>query len=207
MVTEQVYARHNDPQIITCSDGALKMILRSSGTAWTYSSISKNNGRTWIPNAERFTQAPDRRTAFLKISDGRLLMVKNGRLDSYRYLLEDGLYAYLSEDDGETWYGGLCLDAASNVDSPAVACTSDGKIVVAYNKSDEGVVIIRTTAEEIVMGMQDPALVAMDRKVAVSLKSGKPDKSKKSKRVSVASLYLSDAMNITFILPLKQKNL
>lgn len=185
MVTEQVYARHNDPQIIVCSDGALKMILRSSGTAWTYSSISKNNGRTWIPNAERFTQAPDRRTAFLKIPDGRLLMVKNGRLDSYRYLLTEGLYAYLSEDDGETWYGGLCLDPASNADAPSVACTSDGKILVAYNKSDEGVVIIKTTPQEIAMCMQDPALVAMDREVAVAvaLKSGKPDKAKKSKRV------------------------
>lgn len=183
MVPEQVYARHNDPQIILCSDGTLKMILRSSGTAWTYASVSRNNGRSWTPDAKRFTQAPDRRTAFLKMPDGRLLMVKNGRLDSYRYLLGEGLYAYLSEDDGASWYGGLCIDPASDVDAPSVACTSEGKIVVAYNKSDEGVVTVRTTADEIVQGMSDPALVAPDRKVAVAFKTSKSGKTKGAKRV------------------------
>ena len=178
---EQVYARYNDPQMIVCSDGRLKMILRSSGTAWTYVSVSKNHGRSWTPDAVRFTQAPDRKTAFMKLPSGKLLMVKNGRLDSYRYLLGDGLYAYLSDDDGDTWYGGLCIDAAKDVDAPSVCCSSEGRITIAYNKTDEGVVVVRTNEDEIVEGMVDPLLVAANRKVALAKKTVKQQVTKPSK--------------------------
>ncbi len=182
MVTEQVYARHNDPQLIVCGDGSLKMILRSSGTAWSWASVSTNNGRTWTPNAFKFTQVPDRKTAFMKLPDGKLLMVKNGKLDSFRYLLGDGLYAYLSEDEGETWYGGLCIDPSSDAGSPAVSCAADGKIRIAYNRPDAGIVLAAVTVEEIVRGMVDPALVAADVKVAVPLRPAKAEKAKRGKR-------------------------
>ena len=184
LVPEQVYARHNDPQIFVCADGSLKMILRSSGTAWTYSSVSKSNGRLWTPDAKRFTQAPDRKTAFMKLPSGKLLMVKNGRMDSYRYVLGEGLYAYLSDDDGDTWYGGLCIDTATDADQPSVCSASNGKITVAFNKADEGVVVVRTTEGEIVEALVDPTLVALDRKVVCANKASK--QGAKSSKVTLA---------------------
>lgn len=181
IVPEQVYARHNDPQIIVCADGSLKMILRSCGTAWTYASVSKTNGRFWTPDAKRFTQAPDTKTAFMKLPSGRLLMVKNGRMDSYKYVLGVGLYAYLSDDDGDTWYGGLCIDPAEDVEEPSVCSTSNGKITVAYNKADEGVVVVKTTEDEIVQAVVDPTLVALDRKVVWANKATKQQGAKSPK--------------------------
>lgn len=167
VVPEKVSARHNDPQIVKCSDGSLKMIIRSSGTAWTYSSVSNNNGRFWS-SAEKFVQSPDRKAAFHRLSDGKLLMVKLGRLDSFNYLLGKGLYAYLSDTDGETWYGGLCIDSSADADSPVVTQNGDGTILIAYDKTSSGISLAKVTTDEIINSMVDPTLVASDVKNIVN---------------------------------------
>lgn len=189
VVPEKMHARYNDPQIIRCLDGSLKMILRSSGTGWSYSSVSKTDGRFWTP-AVRFVQNPDRKAAFMKLPDGKLLMVKQGKLDSFRYVLGRGLYAYLSDTEGETWYGGLCIDPADDAASPAVTHDTKGNIMIAYDKGEGNVCLTRTSQEEIVRGMVDPALVAQDTRVVAEYKAPKTKAVKPGKLTSKETIRI-----------------
>ena len=157
-VPEMVHGRYNDPQMINVPDGSLKMVMRSCGTGWSWASTSYDNGQTWS-SPEKFVQNPDRKAAFACLPDGRLLMVKVGKLDEFAYFLGSGLYAYLSDDCGKTWYGGLCLAATTEADSPAVSCDEEGNITVAYDCGNEVLAVV-TSQDEIVRGMCDHEYVA-----------------------------------------------
>ena len=157
-VPEMVHGRYNDPQMINVPDGSLKMVMRSCGTGWSWASTSYDNGQTWS-SPEKFVQNPDRKAAFAGLPDGRLLMVKVGKLDEFAYFLGSGLYAYLSDDCGKTWYGGLCLAATTEADSPAVSCDEEGNITVAYDCGNEVLAVV-TSQDEIVRGMCDHEYVA-----------------------------------------------
>ena len=175
-VPEQVDARYNDPQLLVHSDGVVKMVLRSCGTGWTYYSVSQDNGQTWSA-AEKFVQNPDRKAAFVTLPDGRLLMVKVGKLDEFAYFLGSGLYAYLSEDGGRTWYGGLCIAASADADYPVASCDSEGKVNVAYNCGND-VWTASVLQDEIVQALVEPGYVASNVKKAVEYMTPKAKPSK-----------------------------
>lgn len=177
-VPEMVDARYNDPQLLTSPDGQIRMVLRSSGTGWTYSSLSQDNGRTWS-QPERFVQNPDRKASFISLPDGRIMMVKVGKLDEFVYFLGSGLYAYMSDDLGKTWYGGLCLSQSPDADAPVAVCDGQGKISVAFNDVND-VCMALTSQEEILRGITDHEYVASDvaRVIAWEKPKGKPAKEK-----------------------------
>ena len=157
-VPEMVQGRYNDPQMINVPDGSLKMVMRSCGTGWSWASTSYDNGQTWS-SPEKFVQNPDRKAAFAGLPDGRLLMVKVGKLDEFAYFLGSGLYAYLSDDCGKTWYGGLCIVRDMDADAPSVSCDDEGNITVAYDCGNEVFAVV-TSQDEIVRGMSDHEYVA-----------------------------------------------
>ena len=76
---EAVEARYNNPQMFVHADGSVRMVLRSSGTAWSYVATSQS-GKEWSAPT-RFVSAPDQNFAVCRLSDGKLLMVRNGRFD------------------------------------------------------------------------------------------------------------------------------
>ena len=157
-VPEMVQGRYNDPQIINAPDGSLMLIMRSCGTGWSWVSASYDNGSSWS-SPGRFVQNPDRKAAFAGLPDGRLLMVKVGKLDEFAYFLGSGLYAYLSDDCGKTWYGGLCIVRDMDADAPSVSCDDEGNITVAYDCGNEVFAVV-TSQDEIVRGMSDHEYVA-----------------------------------------------
>lgn len=132
---ESVKARYNNPQLFLDSGGSLRMVLRASGTAWSFSSRSFD-GKTWSAPT-RFVSAPDQNFAVKRLADGRLLMVRNGRFDRYLHWLPEGLYAYLSDDCGESWYGGLRLASDNVTINPVVAESKDGTIYIAVHHDPE----------------------------------------------------------------------
>ena len=126
---EVIKARYNNPQLFCYDDGKVGMVVRASGTAWSYIATT-SNGKEWSA-VERFVAAPDQNFAVRRLADGKLLMVRNGRFDRHLYWLPEGLYAYLSEDCGQTWYGGLRLATDVATINPVVAEGKDGAIYIA----------------------------------------------------------------------------
>ena len=64
-------------------------------------------------------------------------MVRNGRFDRNLYWLPDGLFAYLSEDNGATWYGGLRLATDCATINPTVAEGKGGEIYISTLNAPE----------------------------------------------------------------------
>lgn len=132
---EAVDARYNNPQMFIHSDGSVRMVVRASGTAWSYVSTSQS-GKEWSEPL-RFVSAPDQNFAVLRLSDGKLLMVRNGRFDRRLFWYPEGMYAYLSEDCGATWYGGLRLATDVLTINPVVAEGEKGEIFIATHNDPE----------------------------------------------------------------------
>lgn len=147
---ELVAARYNNPKLFRHTDGSLRMVLRTSGTAWTYTSASKD-GKVWS-EPTRFVSAPDQNFALKRLADGRLLMVRNGRFDQNLYWYPEGMYAYLSDDCGATWYGGLRLATDLTTLNPTVAEATDGTIYISTHNEANGKIVntlFATSAAEI----------------------------------------------------------
>lgn len=147
---EVVKHRYNNPALFVDKAGGLRMVVRSSATTWSFSSHSED-GVKWS-ECQKFVGAPDQNFALMRLVDGRLLMVRNGRFDQYLHWRPEGLYGYLSDDDGETWYGGLRVDTRIGAVNPAVAQAKDGTIYIAYQYDPEGkseVALVTTSVEEI----------------------------------------------------------
>lgn len=134
---EAVHARFNNPQLFRHADGSMRMVLRVSGTAWSYVATSQD-GKLWSQPV-RFVSAPDQNFAVHRLADGKLLMVRNGRFDQNLYWMPEGMFAYLSEDCGATWYGGLRLSTDISTLNPTVAEGEDGTIYISTYREADGV--------------------------------------------------------------------
>lgn len=148
--SEVVKGRYNNPQLFLHEDGAVRMVLRTSGTAWTYAASSWD-GVSWR-SPSKFVAAPDQNFALHRLADGRLLMVRNGRFDRHIYWSPEGMYAYLSDDSGATWYGGLRVSTEHGCINPVVAESKDGTIYIATHTDPEGKCVntlVTTSAVEI----------------------------------------------------------
>ncbi len=117
---------------LVAGEGRLDLYLRSAGFGWSYRSVSRDGGQHWSEPVYNIP-VPDQRFAEIRLSDGRLLSVKNGRLGQHLYKLSDGLYAFLSDDNGETWYGSMVLEAGVEASGPVATELPGGGILIAYN--------------------------------------------------------------------------
>lgn len=135
----------DEPSLIETSPGQLRCLLRSHfGLSESYSS---DFGRTWTFPTPSFLKHCSARIFTARLASGRVLLVKHGPL--YEATGRTLLTAYLSDDDGESWYGGLCLDERDNVSYPDGFQAADGKIYVAYDrKRIDGEILLAVFTEE-----------------------------------------------------------
>lgn len=123
------------------------LIERRNGAWWTLvrtkygigQSISNDHGRTWSPGVDSGLCGPDSRFAIRRLRSGRLLLVNNQPvavalpgetlLDKPRV----NLSAWLSDDDGASWYGRLLMDGRCEVSYPDLTESPDGFIYVIYD--------------------------------------------------------------------------
>ena len=111
--------------ILEKRDGTLKCYIRSSGLS---ESESRDGGRTWSDPVPSRAGNCDSRTFVMNLRDGRWLMVKH---DGYSKIVgRERLTALVSEDDGETWWGGLLLDPRTGCSYPDGQQLADGSVVV-----------------------------------------------------------------------------
>jgi len=143
----------HEPMIVEKRDGQLWMMART--TKGIMESFSSDQGYTWSkPSVTAANiQQPNSRFFFRRMNSGRILLVKNGeKLHSQNG--RNGLSAWLSEDDGETWKGGLVIDDRERITYPDGCQSPDGTIYITYdhNRGPGEITMARFSEEDILAG-------------------------------------------------------
>lgn len=131
----------NEHSVVELNDGRLWMLSRCHKEI--AQSFSENGGRAWGPQSTAFPHA-NAKCCARRLQSGRILLIKHGKEFDKRTGRWD-LTAFVSEDEGKTWKGGLLLDErrdGTGVSYPDIAQARDGTVYVHYDRG-------RTTHAEI----------------------------------------------------------
>ena len=144
--------------IIERKDGSLRVLARTKYGIGQ--SFSHDGGRTWSAGSDSGLGGPDSRFALRRLRSGRLCLINHltehplpGSGTDGR--LREKLTAWLSDDDGESWYGRLVLNPGVNVSYPDFAEGEDGFIYAVYDcgRTEHGQVFMaRFTERDVAAG-------------------------------------------------------
>ncbi len=141
----------HEHMIVERKDGTLWMLARTA--KGIMQSTSSDGGRTWAtPSFPAGIQHPVARFHIRRLASGRILMVKHGEtMDTHEG--RSKLTAWLSEDEGMTWQGGLMLDERKGVSYPDGFQAPDGTIYISYdrNRATDGEILMARFTEEDVL--------------------------------------------------------
>ena len=120
--------RVDEHMLVERRDGSLWMLVRT--TKGIGQSVSTDGGRTWDPSTLYMEgrQAANKRFFIRRLRSGALLMVRNNAPDGRR----SHLTAFVSDDAGASWQGGLLLDERES-SYPDGIQAADGTIYVIYD--------------------------------------------------------------------------
>lgn len=111
----------DEHMVVERRDGSLYMLVRTKYGIGE--SVSTDGGHTWSDVAPAPLAHTSSRFCLRRLRSGRLLLIKHGTLTECSG--RSHLSAYLSDDDGTSWQGGLVLDARDGVSYPDVAQPPD----------------------------------------------------------------------------------
>lgn len=144
-------ALYDEHIVIEKADKSLRMFLRTNyGIA---ESTSRDGGATWSEVAPSALKNTSSRFFIRRLRSGALLLVKNGPLDED--VGRTRLTAFVSDDDGDTWLGGLELDTRGEISYPDGGQAPDGTIYVVYDRnrfSDREILMARFTEDDVRQG-------------------------------------------------------
>lgn len=172
----------DEHMIVELKDGRLWMLARTQkGMAETYST---DKGRSWSKPAIRFPHIPTR-FHIRRLASGRLLLVRHGPVDR-RTPKRSHLTAFLSDDEGKTWQGGLLLDERAWVSYPDGFQAPDGMIYILYdrNRYTDAEILLAKFREEDVLARAFRSPAAKARILvnkALGRSKAKPTKTKPAK--------------------------
>ena len=145
---DALFDEHN---LIERKDGSFWMLIRTrSGMA---ESTSTDAGKTWSEPQNAYPHTSSR-FFVRRLQSGNLLFVKHGEIME-KTEKRSHLKAFLSENDGKTWKGGLLIDERVNVSYPDGDQAEDGTIFVVYDRerySDREILMARFTEEDVLAG-------------------------------------------------------
>lgn len=132
---------------------------------------SRDGGRTWSEQQPNGIRHVNSRFLFLKLASGHWLLVKHGALDWVSEAKElcseqrgrSHLTAFLSQNEGTTWEGGLVLDEGE-CSYPFGCQADDGMVYVSYERSrwrEPEILVARFTEEDILAGQPISARAAL----------------------------------------------
>ncbi|MEZ0266327.1 MAG: sialidase family protein [Phycisphaerae bacterium] len=121
----------DEHMIVERKDNSLWMLARTKdGIA---ESTSTDQGKTWSEGKPSAIASVNARFFLRRLASGRLLLVKHGEKIDVKPQGRRELTALLSDDDGQTWKGGLVLDERPGVSYPDGFQAPDGLIHIAYD--------------------------------------------------------------------------
>jgi len=140
----------DEHMIVELRDGGLWMLVRT--VYGIGQSFSADRGATWRPVEPSGIPHPTSRFFIRRLRSGRLLLVKHGPMNERTG--RERLMAFLSEDDGASWRGGLLLDERDGVSYPDGVEAADGAIRVIYDYQRRGAkeILLATFTEADVLG-------------------------------------------------------
>ena len=120
--------RVDEHMIVERGDGSLWMLLRNTGGI--AQSVSTDGGRTWSDGSLYLQGRMFRNKRFFirRLNSGALLLVRNNSPDGKR----SHMTAFVSDDDGATWKGGLLLDERES-SYPDGIQAEDGTLFIIYD--------------------------------------------------------------------------
>ncbi len=127
-VPERAFDEH---MIVERGDGSFWMLVRTFYGIGQ--SVSTDGGRTWSPGSE-WKHGPSARFHLRRLSSGSLLLVYHNSIMGKR----NNLSAFISDDDGKIWTGGLLIDSRMDVSYPDAVEAADGRIYIIYDHSRSG---------------------------------------------------------------------
>lgn len=143
----------DEHMFVELRDGRLWMLARTGGNP--HESFSTDKGKTWAePKPAATVQNVNSRFFLRRLKSGRILLVKNGP-PTERLAKRSHMSAYLSEDDGKTWIGGLLLDERSSVSYPDGFEAPDGLIHILYDwnrHTDAEILLAKFREEDVLAG-------------------------------------------------------
>lgn len=142
----------HEHMVVERKDGSLWMMART--TKGLVETTSTDKGRTWSEPKPSVVNHPVARFHLRRLASGRILLVKHGdSVDAHEGRTK--LKAFLSEDEGVTWKGGLMLDERKGISYPDGFQAPDGRIYISYdrNRSTDGEILFaRFTEQEVLDG-------------------------------------------------------
>lgn len=143
----------HEHMIVERNDGSLWMLARTR--RGIMESTSVDSGKTWSEPVESAIKQPVARFFIRRLQSGKLLLVKHGdQIDSHEGRVQ--LSAWLSDNDGESWEGGLVLDGRKGISYPDGFQAPDGSICISYdrNRSTDGEILMARFTEEDVLAKE-----------------------------------------------------
>ena len=145
----------NEHSLVELADGRLWLLARiNEGIGEAF---SEDGGATWSKMAKTpYKQSPSR-TQTRRLVSGNILFLKNGPIEGRdgKDVGRSEITAFLSEDDGRTWIGGLILDARDKVSYPDFGQTPDGVIYATWDRGRFGegeILFARFTEDDVRAG-------------------------------------------------------
>lgn len=126
-VPERSFDEH---MFVELADGSVEVLVRTFYGIGQ--SISHDGGYSWSPGEDSGLGGPCSRFFVRRLLSGRLLLI-NHRTVSGEKPARNHLTAWLSDDDGATWQGGLELDERMAVSYPDGVQDADGEIWIIYD--------------------------------------------------------------------------
>lgn len=136
----------DEHQFIEKKDGQIWMTARTANGIWE--SFSGDGGHTWS-NPEKYMDHIGSRHFIRRLASGRLLLIRHGHIGE-RTRYRSKLMAFLSENEGKTWIGGLMIDERRGVSYPDGFQAPDGTIYISYDRNREmdGEMLLATFTEK-----------------------------------------------------------
>jgi len=142
---------YDELQVVERKNGDLWMLVRTKYGIGE--SVSKDAGKTWPEISPSRIQHATARFFIRRMHSGKLLLVKHGPIGERTERSQ--LTAYLSDNDGQTWSGGLMLDERKGVTYPDGVQGPDGTIYIVYDynrKADKEILMATFTEEDVEAG-------------------------------------------------------
>ena len=144
----------HEHMLVERRDGSLWMLART--VKGIMQSTSTDGGRSWAaPSEPPHIRQPNARFHVRRLASGRLLLVKHGdAIDRHEGRVQ--LSAWLSDDDGVEWRGGLVLDDRKGISYPDGFQAPDGTIYISYdrNRATDGEILLARFTEADILAQQ-----------------------------------------------------